>query len=158
MEDNKELARTNMYFELAKEHYAWDRHHDGQRSSICSIVMVFSGILLSIVEISNKSYEDVVIIGAIIFLSGLFGVAFVYKQYERMKFHDAKYQYYRNLAGSNLDIDFSNEEDILAKDHAYKRIRLIHKRFNIHRYWFVLMAMVALIGIYVMWSALKGLW
>lgn len=156
MENNKELVRTTVYLELAKEHYAWDRHHDAQRATICSIIMVFSGILLSIVELSIKSSQDVAIIGGIIFLSGAFGIAFVYKQYERMKFHDAKYQYYRNLVGSDLDINLSNEEEIVAKDRSYKKIRSIHKKYNIHRYWFVLMAMISLIGIYVMWSAFRG--
>lgn len=90
--------------------------------------MVFSGVLLSIAELSIKSSYDVAIIGGIIFLSGIFGIAFVYKQYERMKYHSAKYQYYRDLIGSFLNINFSNEESIVSKNKSYSKIRSIHKK------------------------------
>ncbi len=117
--------RTSVYLELAKEHYAWDRYHEAQRSTICRIISIFAG---------------------------LFGIMFVYKQYERMKYHQAVFEWYRSLIGEELSIDFEKEKRSMLNSERYAKISPVFKHVSLHYYWSFLMLFVVLIGLYVVFG------
>lgn len=144
--------RTSIYLELAKEHYAWDRHHEAQRSTICTIVIIFAGLLLSAAELSGGAVSSKKVLGSLIIIAGLFGIVFVYKQYERMKRHKAGFEWYKGLIGEELNIDFSKEKMSLQNDERYARFSWIFRNVPLHYYWSFLMLFVVLIGFYVVFS------
>ena len=144
--------RTSVYLELAKEHYAWDRHHEAQRSTICTIIIVFTALLLSAIEVSGDSSFDRKVIGLCIAVSGLFGFIFVFKQYERMKRHSAGFKWYKKQIAEELDISLDDEFQFISEDDRYARLPYFLKKFELLYYWSFLMIFIFLIGIYVIFS------
>jgi len=149
MESRSEMDKVGVYMELAKEHYAWDRHHEAQRSTICSIIIIFAGLLLSAAKLSEDSVLNNEILGLFIVVAGIFGLVFVYKQYERMKYHNAGYQWYRGLIGESLDLDFSEEKIFIEEEERYARFWRFFRKVHLHYYWSFLMLSIIFIGIYV---------
>lgn len=153
MDDRKSGDHVGVYLELAKEHYAWNRHHEAQRSTICSIIIVFAALLLSAIELSGDSSFDRKMIGVCITVSGFFGVIFVCKQYERMKLHRAGFHYYKKLIAQEIDVSFGEEAQSINQDEQYARLPRFLKTFHLLYYWSFLMGFVVLIGLYVVFSS-----
>lgn len=145
--------RTSVYLELAKEHYAWDRHHEAQRSTICTIIIVFTALLFSAIKISGDSSFDRTVIGLCITVSGLFGFIFVCKQYERMKRHSAGFIWYKKQIAQELNISLDEEFQFIEENEKYARLPYFLKRFELLYYWSFLMIFIFLIGIYVIFSS-----
>ncbi len=145
-----EKDKALMYLELMIDNQSWCRHHEQQRSSVCSLIFILAGAALWMIELYVKDEDAVLALGIFIIIIGIFGICFVYKHYERFISHFSIFKILLREIDEKTDLEI---RELIRESHETRKKDFrpypIFHRTRLHLYWAFLMFIVVLTGIYI---------
>lgn len=146
--DQREILLT-----LLKEAYNHVRHYETQRSTVSNLIVIVAAAILGFVTRDNALTRADLPLSSLLFVVGIFGIAFAAKYYERTKANADRYYKYRD----KLDELFfesrglSNVLDEAAKDTSAACPRLVEGGslgwIKVHRLWITFHALIGCLGL-----------
>ena len=146
-------TKSQVMLALYKEHSAWSRHQESQRSIVGNLIITISAILISVITYDKAINTTDLPSVLLIIILGIFGALFSYKYYERFIFHDNRIEEYK-LKIEKLFPDINLQVmDELALSKTSEEFTFL-KKYRLHFFWIFFHLLVAVGGIFLLFLIL----
>lgn len=143
--DKEEIFRDACW-KLYQEHCTHMRHHETQRSTVASSILVIATAILGVITFDKIIGPTDLPLSVLLIFLGAFGALFSAKQYERASMHTERARRYRDAIDAMLDgAPLKKLKKVADDDHAKDFPRLEPLRLN--KFWGALYIVLALLGL-----------